>query len=130
MNNKYLTLTTFVISAITATAAGTAPVVRMVYEPRQVSSCSSKSEHAWATCEWCGGRISYERTSTWDPYDRVWIETTANVPSLCRKCQSKQKGAEKLAREEANLDRKIAEKEAKERIAAKRQLLRNWPNSR
>jgi len=99
--------------------------VHWVPEPRLVPSVSSKTEGAWATCRWCAGKIRYQRTYKWDAYAREWIETTKEVPDTCRKCKSKDKEIERLNREEMNLDRKLAVRETKARIAEKRQRLRN-----
>jgi len=126
MNNKIPIIAVFAVLTAYNATAWPEPVVRVVHEPWQVSSCSSKSEHAWAHCTWCNCKISYERTYRWNVYNREWIESTTKVPELCRKCQVKQKEREKLAREEANLDRKIEERETKARIAKKRELLRKW----
>lgn len=126
MDNRGLIMAAMAMATIAATPAMATPVVRVVREPRQVTTCSSKSEHAWTHCEWCGGKIGYQRTYKWDVYEREWVETTQNVPPLCRTCKSKHKTREKLAREEASLDRKLEEKETRARIAAKRQALRNW----
>lgn len=97
----------------------------VVHEPRLVPTVSSKTEKAWAHCVICDSKISYERTFRRDPYEHTWVETTKSVPEYCRTCASKQKRLEKLRREEANLDRKIAERELKARTAAKRQYLRD-----
>ena len=108
--------------------AGTAhaePFVHIVHEPRLVPMVSSKTEKAWARCTLCDSRVSYERTYRRDPYRSAWVETTKSVPAYCRSCASKQKRVEKLRREEANLNRKIAERALKSRVAAKRQYLRD-----
>ena len=126
MNITYLKLPLLTLTAAICTSAWSAPLIRVVHEPQLISTCSSKSENAWVPCAWCGCRTSYERTYRWDVYRREWVETTDGMPKLCRKCRHKQKDHEKLAREEAALDRKIAEKGTKARIAQKRQLLRNW----
>jgi len=91
-----------------------------------VSSVSSKTEKAWTTCNWCAGKVSYERKYKWDPYDNEWVETTTDVPTLCRKCKSKKADQDKLRREEANLDRKLEQKEATKRVSEKRARVRNW----
>jgi len=116
-----------VMSAVPFFVFGQSSVIRVVHEPRQVSSVSSKTEHGWATCRWCAKKVSYDRTYKWDPYAKEWIETTKKIPDTCQKCKSKDKELEKLRREEANLDRKIELKETKKRVAEKRQQLRNWP---
>lgn len=102
----------------------------VVEEPRLVPMVSSKTEKAWTRCVRCDSRVSYERTYRRDPYRSAWVETTKSVPSFCRSCADKQKQIEKLQREEANLDRKIAERELKARVAAKRQYLRDTAGSR
>ena len=126
MNTTYLKLPLLTLTAAICASAWPAPLIHVVHEPRQISTCSSKSENAWTPCAWCGSRTGYERTYSWNAYSREWVETTKCTPKLCRKCRHKQKEHEKLAREEAALDRKIAEKETRARIAQKRQLLRNW----
>jgi len=108
-----------------AVESGRTEVLQIVREPRAVSSVSSKTEKAWTPCTQCSSRISYERTYRWDPYGRKWIETTSSVPTLCRKCQAAAKSRERLAHEEAVLDRKLEYKAAKQRVAEKRALLRN-----
>jgi len=112
--------------AVPAFAFGQSSVLRVVREPRQVSSVSSKTEKGWTSCKWCASKISYDRTYKWDPYDKEWIETTKTVPDTCRKCKSKDKELEKLRREEANLDRNLELKKTKKRVAEKREQLRNW----
>ena len=126
MNKKHLITATAAIAMVTTASAWSQPVLRVVHEPRLVTTCSSKSEKDWAPCTWCGSKTSYERTYKWDVYNREWIETTKSVPELCRKCQSKQKSRDRLAREEASLDRKLEEKAARVRVAQKRQLLRDF----
>jgi len=100
-------------------------VLHWVEEPRLVPSVSSKTEGAWSSCRWCGGKVRYSRTYRWDPYGREWIETTKDVPTTCRKCKSKDKSVERVCREEAVLDRKLALKGEKARVAEKRQQLRD-----
>lgn len=92
--------------------------------PYVVSTVSSKSEKAWATCKYCGKKVSYERTYKWDVYNHKWIETTAEVPEVCRSCKGKDKAQSKLDREEAKLDREIEYYETKQRIDAKEKKLR------
>jgi len=92
--------------------------------PYVVSTVSSKSESAWATCKYCGSKISYERTYKWDVYDHKWVETTEAVPEVCRKCKPKETQQAKLDREEARLDREIKILETKQRIDEKERQLR------
>jgi len=94
------------------------------YAPYVVSSVSSKSEHAWVSCRYCGKKVGYERTYRWDVYDKVWCETTKEVPDVCRACKSKDKTRERLDREESKLDREIACLETKARVDEKRERLR------
>jgi len=92
--------------------------------PYVVSTVSSKSEKAWAQCKYCGKKVGYERTYKWDVYNKEWVETTKEVPEVCRSCKSKDKAQEKLDREEAKLDREIECLETKQRIDAKEAKLR------
>ena len=123
MKNRNIQCAIVTIAMVTTVSAAPSPVLRVVHEPWRVSTCSTKSEHAWTRCKWCDCKIGYERVCKWDVYEREWVETTAEIPALCRKCKAKEKYQEKLAREEAKLDRKLAERETKARIAAKRHLL-------
>lgn len=92
--------------------------------PYVVTTNSSKSEKDWAKCRYCGSKISYERKYKWDVYNREWVETTSEVPEVCRSCKSKERAQEKLDREEAKLDRDIRQLETKQRISAKERKLR------
>jgi len=57
-------------------------------QPVRISgSVFSKSEKSWTSCSCCSARMSYERTYKWDAQHRKWLETTAAVPTLCRRCQ-------------------------------------------
>ena len=113
------------LALLGAHAAHAQPFVHVVREPRLVPTVSSKTEKDWARCTLCDSRISYERTYRRDPYRSEWVETTKSVPAYCRSCAAKQKRVEKLRREEERLDRKIAERELKSRVVAKRQYLRD-----
>lgn len=91
--------------------------------PYVVSTVSSKTEKDWATCKYCGSKTSYERTYKWDVYNHKWVETTENVPEVCRSCKPKEKAQQKLDREEAKLDREIEYYETKQRIDQKEKKL-------
>lgn len=109
--------------AVPAVAETTADItVRRA--PYVVSSVSSKKEKAWATCKYCGSKISYERTYDWDVYNHKWVEKTSEVPETCRLCKSKDKAQAKLDRAEAKLDRDIEYLETKQRIDDKERKLR------
>ena len=95
------------------------------FEPRTVYLVSSKTEGAWATCRMCQGRIRYDRTWKRDHSDGSWIETTKCHPTHCRKCEGKIRELNKYCAEEARLDLKLAKKDLKSRIRAKRQALYN-----
>ena len=99
--------------------------LHVTFEPRKVYQVSSKTEGAWATCEMCQGKIRYERTWRRNHDDGSWIETTKNRPTHCRKCESKARELDKYRAEEARLDLKLAKKDLKARIRAKKELLRN-----
>ena len=118
------------LALLGAGTAGAHQFLHVVREPRLVPMVSSKTEKAWTRCTLCDSRVSYERTYRRDPYQSAWVETTKAVPAYCRSCAEKQKRVEKLRREEANLDRKIAERELKARVAAKRQYLRETAGAR
>ena len=98
--------------------------VTVRHAPYVISSVSSKSEHGWAECKYCGSKISYTRTYRWDVYNHVWIETTQEVPTTCRKCKGLDKDKKKLDREEAALDRKIEYEQTKRRIDRKKNTLK------
>ena len=112
------------VNGYPAGVAGASDVIRVVDEPRRVTTVSSKSESAWAECEWCRGKISYTRTFDRNVYDNCWVETTKDKPSLCRACGKKRDARQKLADKEAELDRKLEDKAAKRRIRAKKEMLR------
>ena len=99
--------------------------VSISFEPRTVYLVSSKTEGAWATCQMCQGRIRYDRTWKRDHSDGSWIETTKHHPTHCRKCEGKIRELNKYCAEEARLDLKLAKKDLKSRIRAKRQALYN-----
>jgi len=126
MNINHIKLVAVAMTAFIGVSAWSAPLLRVVHEPQQVPTCSSKTETSISACQWCGSRMICERTYKWDVYEREWIETTKPSAELCRKCKAEQKEREKLARKEAELDRKLDTKATKDRIAEKRQLLRDW----
>jgi len=94
------------------------------HAPYVVSTVSSKSENAWAECRYCGRKIRYERTYRWDVYNKEWVETTKEVPDVCRSCKTRDRAQQKLDREEAKLDRDIEYLETKQRIEDKEAKLR------
>ena len=102
-----------------------ANTLHVTFEPRTVYTLTSKSENARATCQMCRGTILYERTWKRDREDGSWIETTKEHPTHCRKCKGKIRELDKYRAEEARLDLKLAKKALKDRIRAKRELLRN-----
>ena len=118
---KLLTLTALVLCG----GAAQANHLHVTFEPRKVYQVSSKTEGAWTRCEMCQGKIRYERTWRRNHDDGSWIETTKNRPTHCRKCESKVRELDKYRAEEARLDLKLAKKDLKARIRAKRELLRN-----
>ena len=118
---KFLALTSF---ALFAGLAG-ADTLHVAFEPRQIYQLSAKIENARATCQMCQGTILYERTWKRNHDDGSWIETTKEHPTHCRKCKGKIRELDKYRAEEARLDLKLAKKDLKERIRAKKELLRN-----
>ena len=119
---KTVTLTALVLASGQATAHDH---VRISFEPRTVYLVSSKTEGAWATCQMCQGRIRYDRTWKRDHSDGSWIETTKCHPTHCRKCEAKIHELDKYRAEEARLNLKLAQKDLKARIRAKREALYN-----
>ena len=99
--------------------------LHVTFEPRKIYQVSSKTENARATCQMCQGTILYERTWKRNHDDGSWIETTKERPTHCRKCKGKIRELDKYRAEEARLDLKLAKKDLKERIRAKKELLRN-----
>ena len=118
---KFLALTAF---ALFAGLAG-ADTLHVTFEPRQIYQLSSKTENARTTCQMCQGTILYERTWKRNHDDGSWIETTKEHPTHCRKCKGKVRELDKYRAEEARLDLKLAKKDLKARINAKKELLRN-----
>ena len=110
--------------ALFAGPAG-ADALHITFEPRKVYQLSSKTENARTTCQMCRGTILYERTWKRDHDDGSWIETTKEHPTHCRKCKGKIRELDKYRAEEARLDLKLAKKSIKDRIRAKKELLRN-----
>ena len=102
-----------------------ANTLHVTFEPRRIYQLSSKTEKARTTCQMCQGTILYERTWRRNHDDGSWIETTARHPCHCRKCERKILELGKYRAEEARLDLKLAKKELKARINAKKELLRN-----
>ena len=99
--------------------------LHVTFEPRRIYQVSSKTENARATCQMCQGTILYERTWKRNHDDGSWIETTKEHPTHCRKCKDKVRELDKYRAEEARLDLKLAKKSLKDRIRAKKELLRN-----
>ena len=99
--------------------------MHVTFEPRRIYQLSSKTENARATCQMCQGTIFYERTWKRNHDDGSWIETTKEHPTHCRKCKGRIRELDKYRAEEARLDLKLAKKELKSRIDAKKELLRN-----
>ena len=97
--------------------------VHVVFEPRRVYQVSSKTEGAWSTCRYCQSKVRYERTWRRDMTSGAWIETTARIPDVCRSCERKERELDRYAAEEARLDLKLAKKDAKARLRAKREIL-------
>lgn len=97
--------------------------VRLVLEPRRIYQVSSKTEGAWSSCRYCQSKVRYDRTWRRDMTNGAWIETTPSVPDVCRSCKQKERELDRYAAEEARLDLKLAKKDAKARIRAKRDLL-------
>ena len=101
-----------------------ADTLHVTFEPRRIYQLSSKTENARSTCLMCQGTIFYERTWRRNHDDGSWIETTKERPTHCRKCKGKIRELDKYRAEEARLDLKLAKKALKDRIRAKRELLR------
>lgn len=99
--------------------------LHVTFEPRRIYQLSSKTKNARATCQMCQGTIFYARTWRRNHDDGSWIETTKEHPTHCRKCKGKIRELDKYRAEEARLDLKLAKKSLKERIRAKKELLRN-----
>ena len=118
---RLLTLATLVFSG----GAVHANHLHVTLEPRKVYQVSSKTENARATCQMCQGTILYERTWKRNHDDGSWIETTKEHPTHCRKCKGKIRELDKYRAEEARLDLKLAKKSLKDRIRAKKELLRD-----
>ena len=118
---KFLTLTSLALFAELASA----DTLHVTFEPRRIYQLSSKTENARATCQMCQGTILYERTWKRNHDDGSWIETTKEHPTHCRKCKDKVRELDKYRAEEARLDLKLAKKDLKDRIRAKKELLRN-----
>ena len=118
---KLLALTTLVLLVGPAEA----DTLHVTFEPRRIYQLSSKTENARATCQMCQGTILYERTWKRNHDDGSWIETTKEHPTHCRKCKGKIRELDKYRAEEARLDLKLAKKSLKDRIRAKKELLRN-----
>ena len=102
-----------------------AETLHVTFEPRRIYQLSSKTENARATCQMCKGTILYERIWKRNHDDGSWIETTKEHPKHCRKCKGKIRELDKYKAEEARLNLKLAKKALKERIRAKKELLRN-----
>ena len=118
---KFLALTLFALFAGLASAT----TLHVTFEPRRIYQLSSKTENARATCQMCQGTILYERTWKRNHDDGSWIETTKEHPTHCHKCKGKIRELDKYRAEEARLDLKLAKKNLKDRIRAKKELLRN-----
>ena len=118
---KLLALTSLIVLAGPASANH----LHVTFEPRKVYQLSSKTENARATCQMCQGTIFYERTWKRNHDDGSWIETTKEHPTHCRKCKGKIRELDKYRAEEARLDLKLAKKSLKDRVRAKKELLRN-----
>ena len=117
-------LPALVLLALVVGPAG-AGTLHITFEPRRIYQLSSKTENARTTCRMCQGTILYERTWRRDHDDGSWIETTKEHPTHCRKCKGKIRELDKYKAEEARLDLKLAKKSLKDRIRAKKELLRN-----
>lgn len=136
MNKNMLTIFgTTALMALSGVASAvaqpiSAPFLHIVEEPRLVTTCSTKTERDTAKCTWCGSKIRYDRTYEWDVYRGRWNETTSTVPSLCRKCGGKNEDRQKLARKEAEIDRKIDTVRAQQRIKEKETLYRQLRDRR
>ena len=117
-------LPALVLLALVVGPAG-ADTLHITFEPRRIYQLSSKTENARTTCRMCQGTILYERTWKRNHDDGSWIETTKEHPTHCRKCKGKIRELDKYRAEEARLDLKLAKKDLKERIRAKKELLRN-----
>ena len=121
--------TTFKLLALVALALLIGPVkantLHVTFEPWRIYQLSSKTENARATCQMCQGTILYERTWKRNHDDGSWIETTKEHPTHCRKCKGKIRELDKYRAEEARLDLKLAKKDLKDRIRAKKELLHN-----
>ena len=118
---KFLALT----AIIPFISQADANYLHVTFEPRKVYQVSSKTENARATCQMCQGTILYERTWKRNHDDGSWIETTKEHPTHCRKCKGKIRELDKYRAEEARLDLKLAKNDLKDRIRAKKKLLRN-----
>ena len=118
---KLLALATLALSVELADA----DTLHVSFEPRRIYQLSSKTEKARTTCLMCQGTIFYERTWRRNHDDGSWIETTEKHPTHCRKCEHKIHELDKYRAEEARLDLKLAKKAIKDRIRAKKELLRN-----
>ena len=118
---KLLVLAVLVLSA----GLSDADTLHVTFEPRRIYQLSSKTEKARATCLMCQGTIFYERTWRRNHDDGSWTETTKERPTHCRKCKGKIRELDKYRAEEAQLDLKLAKKALKDRIRAKKELLRN-----
>ena len=68
---------------------------------------------------------SCENYIIYQPRHGSWIETTKEHPTHCRKCKGKIRELDKYRAEEARLDLKLTKKSLKDRIRAKKELLRN-----
>ena len=125
--NTYPTSFKFLALASLSLFAGpaSADTLHVTFEPRRIYQLSSKTEKVRTTCQMCQGTILYERTWRRNHDDGSWIETTARHPCHCRKCERKILELGKYRAEEARLDLKLAKKSIKDRIRAKRELLRN-----
>ena len=121
--------TTFKLLALASLALLAGPAsanhLHIMFEPQRIYQLSSKTENARTTCQMCQGTILYERTWKRNHDDGSWIETTAEHPMYCRKCKGKIRELDKYVAEEARLDLKLAKKSIKDRIRAKKELLRN-----
>lgn len=113
------------VSLVAFAGPAKANTLHVTFEPRRIYSLSSKTENARTTCQMCQGTILYERTWKRNHDDGSWIETTKEHPTHCRKCKGKIRELDKYRAEEARLDLKLAKRAIKDRIRAKKELLRN-----
>lgn len=118
---KILALTALILPAGPATA----DTLHITLEPRKVYQLSSKTENARTSCQMCQGTILYKRTWKRNHDDGSWIETSEKHPTHCSKCERKIRELDKYRAEESRLDLKLAKKSIKDRIRAKKELLRN-----